>query len=63
MKKLNEQSELDFTKNKQGLGDLYAEDMKKGLMHSNPDAFLEKELSGPDGPLKREIEDIFTDVI
>jgi len=28
------------------------------LMHTNPEAFLEKELAGPDAALKREIEEI-----
>jgi len=31
-------------------------------MRSNPDAFLETELSGPDAPLKREIEEISKDL-
>lgn len=32
------------------------------MMHSNPEAFLEKELGGPDAALKREIEDISKDL-
>jgi hypothetical protein len=50
--------EMDFSKSKKGLGDLYADDMQKKLMNIQPEAFLESELSGPDAPLKREIEDI-----
>ena len=50
--------EMDFSKSKKGLGDLYADDMTKRLMQIQPEAFLEKELAGPDAPLKREIEDI-----
>jgi hypothetical protein len=49
---------MDFSKSKKGLGDLYADDMQKKLMNIQPEAFLESELSGPDAPLKREIEDI-----
>jgi hypothetical protein len=44
------------------LGDLYADDLQKSLATSNPDAFLEQELAGPDGPLKREIEEIYSDL-
>lgn len=61
-KKLNDATELDFTKNKAGLGDLYANDLKQSLAHSNPDAFLEQELAGPDGQLKREIEAISSEL-
>jgi hypothetical protein len=49
---------MDFTKSGKGLGELYADDLRKSLVHSNPEAFLEELLSGPDAPLKREIEDI-----
>jgi len=49
---------MNFSKSKKGLGDLYADDMTKRMMQLQPEAFLEKELSGPDAPLKREIEDI-----
>ena len=31
-------------------------------MNSNPEAFLEAELAGPDAPLKREIEEIAKDL-
>lgn len=31
-------------------------------MQSNPEAFLEQELVGPDAPLKREIEEISKDL-
>jgi len=48
-KRLNDKKELDFTKNKSGLGEMYADDLKTNLAHNNPDAFLEQELSGPDG--------------
>jgi hypothetical protein len=36
--------------------------LQQSLATSNPDAFLEKELSGPDGALKREIEEIYGDL-
>jgi hypothetical protein len=49
---------MDFTKSKKGLGDLYADDLARKLADSNPEAFLEGELAGPDAPLKRECEDI-----
>ena len=62
-KKLNKgETEMDFTKNKKGLGDLYAEDMANKLLSTNPEDFLEKELNGPDAPLKREIEEISKDL-
>ena len=54
----NKDVEMDFTKSKKGLGELYADDMASKLLSANPEAFLEAELSGPDAPLKREIEDI-----
>jgi hypothetical protein len=57
-RKLNEKEEIDFSRSKTGLGDQYQQDLEKSLMHSNPEAFLEKELGGPDSALKREIEDI-----
>ena len=57
-RKLGEEEEMDFTKSKKGLGDLYADDIAKKLASSNPEAFLEGELAGPDAPLKRECEDI-----
>ena len=57
-RKLNDPKEIDFAKSKSGLGDLYQQDLEKSMMHSNPEAFLEKELAGPDAALKREIEDI-----
>ena len=57
-KKLNDDKEIDFSKSKSGLGDLYQEDLQKNLLKSNPAAFLEAELAGPDAPLKREIEEI-----
>lgn len=50
--------EMDFTKSKKGLGDLYADDLAKKLAGKDPEAFLEGELAGPDAPLKRECEDI-----
>ena len=50
--------EMDFTKNKKGLGDLYQDDLQKKLLALNSDAFLENEMSGPDAALKREIEDV-----
>ena len=58
-KKLGDkEEEMDFTKSKKGLGDLYADEMTKRLMQIQPEAFLESELKGPDAPLKREIEDL-----
>ena len=60
---LNKQEqEMDFTKSKKGLGDLYAEDMANKLLSRNPEDFLESELNGPDAVLKREIEDISKDL-
>lgn len=53
---------MDFTKSKKGLGDQYAEDITKKLASINPESFLQTELSGPDGALKREIEDISKDL-
>lgn len=53
---------MDFTKSKAGLGEIYANDMKRKLMEMNPNAFLETALSGPDAPIKREIEDISRDL-
>jgi hypothetical protein len=53
---------MDFSKSKKGLGDLYADDLTKRLASINPESFLETELSGPDGPLKREIEEISKDL-
>ena len=42
-KRLNtEQTEMDFTKSKKGLGDLYAEDMANKLLGINSEAFLEE---------------------
>ena len=38
------EEEMDFTKSKKGLGDLYADDMTKRLMQIQPEAFLESEL-------------------
>jgi U3 small nucleolar RNA-associated protein MPP10 len=58
-----EEKEMDFNKSKKGLGDLYADDLTARLTSLNPEAFLEGELAGPDGPLKREIEDIATDLL
>ena len=58
----NNQIEMDFTKSKKGLGDLYAEDMANKLLSANPEAFLEAQLKGPDAPLKREIEEISKDL-
>lgn len=55
-------NEMDFTKSKKGLGDIYADNMSKKLMEMNQEAFLETALSGPDAPLKREIEDISRDL-
>jgi U3 small nucleolar RNA-associated protein MPP10 len=60
-RKLDEK-EIDFTKSKTGLGDIYGEELKNRLMVSNPEAFLEAELAGPDAPLKREIEEISKDL-
>jgi len=57
-KKLGDGDEMDFSKSKKGLGELYGDDLQKRLMQANPEAFLEQSLSGPDAPLKREIEDI-----
>jgi len=57
-RKINEKSEINFNQSKSGLGDIYQEDLEKSLMHTNPEAFLEKELAGPDAALKREIEEI-----
>ena len=62
-KRLNKDAaEMDFTKSKKGLGDLYAEDMANKLLSANPEDFLEAELNGPDAPLKREIEEISKDL-
>lgn len=62
-RKLNSKEiEMDFTKSKKGLGDLYAEDMANKLLSANPEAFLEEQLKGPDAPLKREIEEISKDL-
>lgn len=42
-KRLNtEQTEMDFTKSKKGLGDFYAEDMANKLLGINSEAFLEE---------------------
>lgn len=57
-KKNGEEFEMDFSKSKKGLGDLYQEDLQKKLLALNSDAFLENEMSGPDAALKREIEDV-----
>lgn len=62
-KKLNnDDNDMNFTKSKKGLGDIYADNMSKKLLEMNTDAFLETALSGPDAPLKREIEDISRDL-
>jgi len=53
-----EDLDMDFSKSKKGLGDLYQDDMQKKLLAMNSDAFLENEMKGPDAALKREIEDI-----
>ncbi len=55
-------AEMDFTKSKKGLGDLYAEDMANKLLGADPEAFLETQLNGPDAPLKKEIEEISKDL-
>ncbi len=54
--------EIDFNKSKTGLGEIYAQDLNQKLLRSNPEAFLESELSGPDAPLKREIEELSKDL-
>lgn len=61
-KRLNKDVEMDFTKSKKGLGDLYAEDIANKLLNNDAEAFLESELNGPDAPLKREIEEISKDL-
>ena len=40
-KKLNDDPEMDFTKSKKGLGDIYADDLTKRLSSINPEAILE----------------------
>ena len=63
-KRLNDdEKEMDFTKSKKGLGDLYAEDMANKLLNVNSEAFLEEQLNGPDAPLKREIEELSKDLM
>jgi len=54
----NDEFDMNFTKSKKGLGELYQDDLQKKLLAMNSDAFLENELKGPDAALKREIEDI-----
>ena len=62
-KRLNKEGkEMDFTKSKKGLGDMYAEDLANSLLGADPEAFLESQLKGPDAPLKREIEEISKDL-
>lgn len=61
-KRLNKNADMDFTKSKKGLGDLYADDLANKLLSNDAEAFLETELNGPDAPLKREIEDISKDL-
>ena len=61
-KRLGDEAEMDFSKSKKGLGDLYADDLTKKLASINPESFLETELSGPDGALKREIEELSKDL-
>jgi U3 small nucleolar RNA-associated protein MPP10 len=61
-RKTGNDTEIDFSKSKKGLGDLYGDDLQKKLMNVNPESFLESELAGPDAPLKREIEDISKDL-
>lgn len=61
-KRLNKATEMDFTKSKKGLGDLYADDIAGKLLSNDAEAFLETELNGPDAPLKREIEEISKDL-
>jgi U3 small nucleolar RNA-associated protein MPP10 len=61
-KKIGDDQEMDFSKSKKGLGDMYAEDLTKRLASINPETFLESELAGPDGPLKREIEESSKDL-
>ena len=61
-RRLNNEEEMDFAKSKKGLGDLYADDLSRKLAQINPESFLESELTGPDGPLKREIEEISKDL-
>ena len=61
-KKMNKNAEMDFTKSKKGLGDLYADDMANKLLSNDVEAFLETELNGPDAPLKREVEEISKDL-
>lgn len=40
-KKLGDDQEMDFTKSKKGLGDIYADDLTKRLSSINPEAILE----------------------
>lgn len=61
-KKMGDDAEMNFSKSKKGLGDLYADDLTKRLASINPEVILESELAGPDGPLKREIEEISKDL-
>jgi U3 small nucleolar RNA-associated protein MPP10 len=51
--------ELDFSKSGKGLGEEYADDYAKRLYAENADMFLENELTGIDGGLKKEIEELF----
>jgi U3 small nucleolar RNA-associated protein MPP10 len=57
-RKIANDFEINFTKNKKGLGEQYQDDLQKKLLAMNSDAFLENELKGPDAAIKREIEDI-----
>ena len=57
-KKLGNDQEMDFNKSNKGLGEMYGEDLQKKLLAANSESFLETQLSGPDAPLKREIEEI-----
>jgi len=55
-------NEMDFTKSKKGLGELYEDDLTQKLIQMNPEAFLDSESGGPDAALKREIEDTAKDL-
>ena len=54
---------LNFTKSSKGLGDQYADDYQKKFAEKNPDAFLDDSLTGPDAGVKKEIDEIFNDLM
>ena len=47
-----------FNKSKKGLGEIYENDFRKKILEKDPSAYLTNDLTGPEGQVKREIDDL-----